>query len=66
MIFCVEDDSGIRDLMIYTLHASGFEAEGFPDAGALWEALRHTTPQLIIWAECSNFATMTAGACSDL
>ena len=30
MIFCVEDDSGIRDLMIYTLHASGFEAEGFP------------------------------------
>ena len=44
MIFCVEDDSGIRDLMIYTLHASGFEAEGFPDAGALWEALRHTTP----------------------
>jgi len=48
MIFCVEDDSGIRDLMIYTLHASGFEAEGFPDAGALWEALRHTTPQLIM------------------
>ena len=48
MIFCVEDDSGIRDLMIYTLHASGFEAGGFPDAGALWEALRHTTPQLIM------------------
>ena len=32
MIFCVEDDAGIRDLMIYTLTASGFEAEGFADA----------------------------------
>ena len=29
MIFCVEDDNGIRDLMIYTLHAAGFEAKGF-------------------------------------
>ena len=36
MIFCVEDDAGIRDLMIYTLTASGFEAEGFADG-----AVRH-------------------------
>ena len=28
MIFCVEDDSAVRDLMIYTLKAAGFEAEG--------------------------------------
>ena len=32
MIFCVEDDSGIRDLMIYALNSSGFEAEGLPTA----------------------------------
>ena len=29
MIYCVEDDRAIRDLMIYTLRASGFEAMGF-------------------------------------
>ena len=40
MIFCVEDDSGIRDLMIYTLNAAGFEAVGFGDDAAFWEAMK--------------------------
>ena len=31
MIYCVEDDNSIRDLMIYTLSASGFKAKGFSD-----------------------------------
>ena len=48
MIFCVEDDSSIRDLMIYTLKASGFEAEGFADGGALFEALKTQKPRLIL------------------
>lgn len=48
MIFCVEDDSSIRDLMIYTLNASGFEAAGFSDADELFDALNKTTPQLIM------------------
>lgn len=48
MIYCVEDDTGIRELMIYTLCASGFEASGFVDAPALWEALRRQRPQLIL------------------
>ncbi len=48
MIFCVEDDSSIRDLMIYTLKASGFEAEGFADGGALFEALKVQKPRLIM------------------
>jgi len=48
LIFCVEDDSGIRDLMIYTLNASGFEACGFGDASALWDALKTATPELIL------------------
>ena len=47
-IFCVEDDSSIRDLMIYTLKASGFEAEGFADGGALFEALKVQKPRLIM------------------
>lgn len=48
MIFCVEDDAGIRDLMVYTLNASGFEAHGFNDGAELFEALAHQTPQLIM------------------
>ena len=48
MIFCVEDDSGIRDLMIYTLSASGFEARGFAEAGAFWDAMQTAAPELIL------------------
>ena len=48
MIFCVEDDAGIRELMVYTLNASGFEAVGFPDGAALFPALEKQKPQLIM------------------
>ena len=48
MIFCVEDDAGIRELMVYTLNASGFEAAGFPDGAALFAALEKQKPQLIM------------------
>jgi len=48
MIFCVEDDTAIRDLMIYTLNASGFEANGFTDGKGLFEALKTETPRLIM------------------
>ena len=48
MIFCVEDDSSIRDLMLYTLKASGFEARGFSDSHDFWNALREHTPELIM------------------
>lgn len=48
MIFCVEDDNGIRDLMIYTLNSVGFEAKGFSDGVAFWNAMRSTKPELIL------------------
>lgn len=48
MIYCVEDDSGIRNMMIYTLQAAGFQAEGFPDGTALFAALSGETPELIL------------------
>ena len=48
MIFCVEDDAGIRDLMIYTLTASGFEAEGFADAREFFAAMRTARPELVM------------------
>ena len=48
MIYCVEDDDSIRELMLYALRASGFEAEGFRDSVGLFDALSHAQPQLII------------------
>ena len=37
MIYCVEDDNSIRDLMIYTLTIAGFEAKGFADSASFWK-----------------------------
>lgn len=48
MIYCVEDDLSIRELMLYALRASGFEAQGFADGAALFEALSHDKPALIL------------------
>ena len=48
MIYCVEDDDSIRELMLYALRASGFEAEGFRDSAGLFDALGRAQPQLIM------------------
>ena len=48
MIFCVEDDIGIRDLMIYTLNAAGFDAKGMGRGDELFGALREEIPRLIL------------------
>lgn len=48
MIFCVEDDKNIRDLLVYTLETTGFGACGLPDAQALWQALAQEEPDLIL------------------
>lgn len=48
MIFCVEDDNGIRNMVLYTLGVSGFEVMGFSDGTALFEALAEKTPELIM------------------
>ena len=48
MIYCVEDDQSIRELMLYTLRASGFEAAGFEDGEKLFDALNLRLPRLIL------------------
>jgi len=48
MIYCVEDDSSIRDLMIYALNSSGFQAKGFRNSVEFWSALEQETPNLIM------------------
>ena len=34
MIFCVEDDGNIRELVVYTLESTGFQARGFEDGSS--------------------------------
>ncbi|MDO4552445.1 MAG: response regulator [Bacillota bacterium] len=48
MIWCVEDDAGIREIEVYTLRSTGFEAEGFADGAAFFAALKREKPQLVI------------------
>lgn len=48
MIYCVEDDVNIRELVIYTLNSTGMEAKGFEDGKHLWEALEAGIPELIL------------------
>ena len=48
MIFCVEDDDSIRELMVYALRASGYSVMGLPNAAGLWEQLRKEKPELIL------------------
>lgn len=48
MIYCVEDDGNIRDLVVYTLETGGFEAKGFPEARSFFENLEKEQPTLIL------------------
>jgi len=48
MIFFVEDDDNIRELVVYTLQTVGFEARGFENGKAFFKALSNQKPQLIL------------------
>ena len=50
MIWCVEDDASIRDIEVYALQSTGFQARGFEDGSAFWTALRDEAekPQLVV------------------
>lgn len=48
MIYYVEDDNNIRDLVVYTLSQSGFEARGFKDADEFYAACRERSPELVL------------------
>lgn len=48
MIWCVDDDDTIRDIEVYTLMQTGFEAKGFADGISMLEALKTETPKLIV------------------
>lgn len=48
MIYCVEDDDNIRELVIYTLETTGLKAKGFAEGASFMEALALDTPELIL------------------
>lgn len=48
MIWCVDDEGTIRDIEVYTLTQTGFDAKGFADGAAMFAALEHETPELIV------------------
>lgn len=48
MIWCVEDDASIRDIEVYTLTSTGFEARGFDDGVSFWSALQTEKPDLVV------------------
>ena len=48
MIYCIEDDISIRELIIYTLKLSGFEAKGFETGDELFAEMEKEVPELIM------------------
>ena len=48
MIYFVEDDNSIRELVIYTLNSSGLEAVGFDKPSEFWKAMDTTMPSLVL------------------
>ena len=48
MIYLVEDDDSIRELVIYTLRSTGMEAKGFGLPSAFWRAMAEETPELVL------------------
>lgn len=48
MIYCVEDDDNIRELVIYTLETTGLKAQGFAEGTSFMEALAFDTPELVL------------------
>lgn len=48
MIYYVEDNEGIRNLVTYTLNMTGFEAQGFPEGESFFKAMETALPELIL------------------
>ena len=48
MIYCVEDDPSIRELLAYALHKEGYETRLFENGSTLLNVVEEKTPELII------------------
>ena len=48
LIYLVEDDNSIRELVAYTLQSAGFQAEGFEKPSAFWHAMEMQLPDFVL------------------
>ena len=48
MIWCVEDDPSIREIIVYALNTTGIEAFGFEDGQIFWDTLQERQPDLVL------------------
>ena len=48
MIYFVEDDNGIRELVVYTLSSASMEAKGFALPSEFWAAMKQKRPEMIL------------------
>lgn len=52
LIYCVEDDESIRELVSYALRGQGYKAGGFGEAAELYEALQKMCRISFFWISC--------------
>ena len=48
MIYLVEDDDNIRELVVYTLNNTGLKTKGFANPKAFWEAMNESVPSMVL------------------
>ena len=48
MIYYVEDDESIRELVVYTLNSQGLPARGFARPSAFWSAVAEQQPRMVM------------------
>ena len=48
LIYCVEDDDSIRELICYALKSGGYQAEGFAESGDFWRRMEENNPRLVL------------------
>ncbi len=48
MIYLLEDEDNIRDLVVYTLNSAGLETTGFSRASEFWKAIESAVPSLLL------------------
>lgn len=48
MIYILEDDNSIRELVVYTLNSTGFETQGFGKPSQFWAAVDRQAPSLVL------------------
>ena len=47
-IFVVEDDESIREIVVYALNSTGYEAEGFENGEEFFKVLEKNQPVLVL------------------